>query len=40
VRKARLDLLALVTGFCELGRAHQHTGVIAGGFIQIACDLA
>jgi hypothetical protein len=33
-----LDLLALVRGFGELGRDHQHTGVIAGGFIRIACD--
>lgn len=40
VRKAHFDLLALVTGFGELRRPHQRTGVIAGFLIEIACDLA
>jgi hypothetical protein len=40
VRKAHLDLLALVAGFGELGRPHQRTGMIAGFLIEIACDLA
>ena len=40
VRKAHLDLFALITGCGELGRAHQRTGVIAGFLILIARDLA
>ena len=40
VRKAHFNLLALVTGFGELRRCHQRTGVIAGLLVQIACDLA
>src|ERR1700676_385221 len=40
VCKAHLDLLALVTGFGELGRAHQRTGVIASSLVLIAHDFA
>jgi hypothetical protein len=40
VRKAHFDLLALVTGFSELGRPHQRTGVIADFLVLIARDLA
>lgn len=40
VRKAHLDLLALVAGFGELGRCHQRTVVIAGLLVDIAHGLA
>jgi len=40
VSKAHLDLPAFVTGFGELGRAHQRAGAIAGFLIDVACDLA
>jgi len=40
VSKAHLHLLAFVSRPVELRCAHQRAGVIAGIFIEIACDLA
>ena len=40
VRKAHLDLLALVARFVELGRTHQRTSVVAGVLIEVARDFS
>ena len=39
-RKSHLDLLALVARLFVLRRAHEATGMIAGIFMDVACDLA
>jgi hypothetical protein len=40
VRKAHLDLLALVARFVELGSTHQGACMIAGILVEVARDLA
>ena len=40
VRKAHLDLLALIARFVELGRPHQRASVVAGILIEVAGDFA
>jgi hypothetical protein len=40
VRKAHLDLLALVARLVELRRTRQGARVIAGILVKVACDLA
>ena len=37
VRKAHLDLLALIARFVELGSTHQGACMIAGILVEIAC---
>jgi hypothetical protein len=40
MRKAHLDLLALVARFIELRRTREGAGMIAGVLVEVACDLA
>jgi hypothetical protein len=40
VRKAHLDLLALVARFVELGSTHQGACIIAGFLVDVTSDLA
>ncbi len=38
VRKAHLDLLALISRFVALGRTHQRASVVAGILIKVTRD--